>query len=304
MDGGYFEHARQLATSENEQEIEKILVHTPVNLESLVGFYNYFSKQWEVGKQTLDIVGTGGDKKNTFNISTSCAILLAGMDVPITKFGNRAASSSSGSMDVLGHLGISTAKNSSEVQHYLEQANISFINASEVYTDFSRFSNVRKKIGKPTILNYLGPLLNPVKDSFTVLGVYSNHFEELYLKVFERLRKANGAIINGHGFDEAIPTHETNFTTFSGNKYWASHSKGGYAEALKIAGPEQSAKIILEVFSGKDKSIRRDCVLLNSAIAYSVFTGKGLTDSYIIARNALDSGKANAVVDKLRNVRI
>ncbi len=297
----YYKIAERLA-HEDDADIEKMLMKIPITTESLLGFHSYFARRWNLGLASVDIVGTGGDKKNSFNVSTASSILLAAMGVSVTKFGNHAASSVSGSMDVLDYFGIPTAKNPREVRHSLTEANICFINARGVYLDLARFAPIRRKIGRPTIFNYLGPLLNPVENSYIVLGIHHEKYEEPYLKVFEKLGKTNGLILNGQGFDDATAFHFSRITDLSGGSKTLSPYKKGNAQDIRVNSAVESADIILKVFSEEDYSVRRDSVILNAAIAHSGFLGSDLEESMQLAAEALKSRKPLAIIEKLKAI--
>src|SRR3989344_685539 len=279
------------------EEAEKNLLNLdPRNLEALEGFYNVYRKDWDLRVNGLNIVGTGGDGKNTFNFSTAAAFVCAAAGIPVVKFGNRSATSKSGSVDFLQTLNISLSKTPDEVLINLDRANIAFISAQEVYPIFRRFSTIRKKITVPTIFNYLGPLLNPVDTSLTVLGVSRPDMATIYTGFLEKIKR-NGVVLTSNGFDEAIPFQLTE-VYYCSRKQEILPNKTGRLEDLAIASPEQSAKIILDIFEGKDKSVRYDCVALNAGIAISYYNKIDFDDGIRIAKNTINSKKAHKTLKK------
>src|SRR5262249_50858772 len=124
-----------------------------------------------LGVGAIDCCGTGGSGSGKFNTSTAVAFVLAAAGLKVIKFGNRSASGSSGSVDFLMKCGFPTSIKSDAVETIFERTNVLFLNARDVYPAVGSLAEIRKKIGKPSILNYIGPLLNPARPSFRILGV-------------------------------------------------------------------------------------------------------------------------------------
>jgi len=294
----YCDLARKLLNSPLDFVKKTLEEVDPMNPEVLEGFYRAYRQDWNLKVSGVDIVGTGGDEKNTFNISTAASFVCAASGIPVVKFGNRSATSSSGSMDVLSYLDIKKSKVRSEAMDNLEKVNLAFISAQEVYPAFSRFSSIRREIKKPTVFNYLGPLLNPVEVSLTVLGVSRLEVIRAYTDFFERIKKKS-IILTSDGFDEAIPFQESVVhSKHIERKILA--NKQGSLEELTVNSPGQSAEIILSILNKKDRSIRYDCVALNAGIAIAYFRNVSITDGIRLAEETIDSGKAYEVLRKLQ----
>ncbi|MBS3071812.1 anthranilate phosphoribosyltransferase [Candidatus Pacearchaeota archaeon] len=296
--GSYCDLARKLLSFPLDLVKKTLEEVDPINPEVLEGFYRAYRQDWNLKVSGVDIVGTGGDGKNTFNISTTASFVCAASGIPIVKFGNRSATSSSGSMDVLSYLDIKRSKVRGEVIDNLEKANLAFIPANEVYPAFARFSSLRREIKKPTVFNYLGPLLNPVEVSLTVLGVSRLEAIRAYTDFFEKIKKRS-IILTSEGFDEAIPFQESIVhSRYKERKILA--SKQGSLEELTIHTPSQSAEIILNILSKKDRSIRYDCVALNAGIAIAYFRNISIVEGIRLAEETIYSGKAYEVLRKLQ----
>ena len=294
----YYDLARKLLISPLDFVKKTLEEIDPINPEVLEGFYRAYRQDWNLKISGVDIVGTGGDGKNIFNVSTAASFVCAASGIPVVKFGNRSATSSSGSMDVLSCLNIKRSKTPSEAMGDLDNANLSLIPANEVYPAFARFSSLRREIKKPTVFNYLGPLLNPVEVSLTVLGVSRLEAIRAYTEFFERIQKKS-IILTSDGFDEAIPFQESIVhSRYKERKILA--SKQGSLEELTIDTPSQSAEIIINILNKKDRSIRYDCVALNAGIAIAYFRDVSIKKGIKLAEETIYSGKAYEVLRKLQ----
>ncbi len=255
-------------------------------------------------KDVLEIVGTGGDKSNSFNISTTSAIVLSSMGVPIAKHGNRAASSKCGAADVLEALGVKIDVTPEKSMEMLGEIGICFLFAPIYHGAMKNVAPVRKELQIRTIFNILGPLSNPLGASMQLMGVYDESLVEPLSEVLTKLGVKSGMVVFGtDGLDEisvSAPTkvceirdgwfksYEINPTDFGMKLHKKEDLLGGTAE--------ENAKITREILSGA-KGAKRDAVVLNSAAAlYIARSDLTLEQAIKETRNTLDSGKA---LDKL-----
>ena len=248
----------------------------------------------------LEIVGTGGDHSNSFNISTTSALVVAATGIPVAKHGNRAASSKSGAADVLEALGVQIDLDPKKSEEILDQIGICFLFAQEYHKAMKYVAPVRKELGIRTLFNVLGPLANPAHASSQVLGVYDENLVEPMARVLDQLGIKNAMVIHGQdGFDEAsisAPTtvmevHNGEFT-----KYEITPEEFGLnrAEKAEVIGgtPVENAQITLDILNGVSGA-KRDVILLNSALAiHTARPNITLHDAIDLARQTIDSGEA------------
>ncbi len=257
---------------------------------------------------TMEIVGTGGDKSNTFNISTTSAILLAAAGVPIAKHGNRAASSQCGSADVLEALGVNIDIAPEKSLELLEENNICFLFAQKFHPAMKYVAPVRKKLGIRTIFNLLGPLTNPLGAKKMMLGVYSSEWVEPMVHTLIGLKIVSGKVVHGSdGIDECSLSAPTSIREIYKNQrgeteIWRSFQEPelyGLTSCKKsdlVGGsPEVNADITRRIFSG-EKFPCREAVIWNAAHALQTY--KNPENSTTVGScieeitKVLDSGKA------------
>ncbi len=247
--------------------------------------------------RTLDIVGTGGDGKNTFNISTLAAIVCAGAGVPVTKHGNYAYSSITGSSDVLEYLNFSMAENAKTVQEQLAVANFSFLHAPHFYPALKNVSEVRKSLQVKTIFNLLGPLVNPVRPHYNLIGVNSVGTGDLYKSVLENT-DANYLIIHANdGYDELSLTSDAigwnkkkARTVFNVKKM-----VGAYLSQESLKGGKsiaENARIFMNVLQLKATPEQQKVVLYNAALGIQLYEDNSLVAALQMAEDSLLSKKA------------
>ncbi len=254
----------------------------------------------------LEIVGTGGDKSNSFNISTTSAIVLASAGVSVAKHGNRAASSKCGAADVLEALGVKIDLPPEKSMAMLNEIGICFLFAPIYHSAMKNVAPVRKELGIRTIFNILGPLSNPLGASMQLMGVYDESLVEPLAEVLTKLGVKRGMVV--YGTDEldeisiSAPTkvceirdgwfksYEINPFDFGYYLYDKSDLLGGTAE--------ENAKITREILSGK-QGAKRDAVVLNSAAALYI-KRDDLTLKTAVAEieKIIDSGKAMAKLEE------
>lgn len=268
-----------------------------------------------VSAEVLDIVGTGGDRFGTVNVSTMASVVAAATGIPVVKHGNRAASSASGSSDVLGALGVELTLDPAAVTDTLERAGITFVFASAFHPGFRHAGAVRKELGVPTVFNFLGPLSNPARAEANAVGVASLERVPLITGVF-RNRGATALVFRGDdGLDELTTTgHSRLWEVSRGDVH--EHDVDprdlgiSLAEMADLIGgdPAHNAEVVRRVLAGEVGPVR-DIVLLNAAagiVAYRLFRDAAQVQRPILdrlgeaidtAREAIDSGAASRTLD-------
>jgi anthranilate phosphoribosyltransferase len=255
----------------------------------------------------IDIVGTGGDMLNTFNISTAAAFVVSGAGLKVAKHGNRSASSMCGSADVIEKLGININISPANVAKCIEEIGIGFLFARNLHQAMKYAAGPRKEIGIKTIFNILGPLTNPADADIQLLGVYSPDLTEKLANVLKNLGRKRALVVHGcDGLDEITLCKDTIVYDLKANnitKYKISPEKLGFKLAdindLKGGNPKMNAKIIIDLLKGK-KSPHRDIVVLNAAAAvFAAGITDNLDDALKISADSIDSGKAFTKVNEL-----
>lgn len=254
----------------------------------------------------LEIVGTGGDKSNSFNISTTSALVLAAAGIPVAKHGNRAASSKSGAADVLEALGVNITISPEQSKEILDKAGICFLFAQKYHSAMKYVAPVRKTLGIRTIFNILGPLANPANATFQVMGVYDEALVEPLSDVLSKLGVKKGMTVYGTDcLDEismSAPTKVCEFRNGEKKIYTINPANYGFTLCSKdelIGGTaEENAKITLDILNGV-KGPKRDAVVLNSAAGiYIARDDVSLKEAITIAEETIDSGKALAKLNE------
>lgn len=245
----------------------------------------------------IDIVGTGGDGKNTFNISTLSCFIVAGTGVNVTKHGNYAASSTSGSSNVLEFLGYQFSNNSNKLKTDLEKGGFCFLHAPLFHPAMKHIAPVRKALKVPTFFNILGPMINPSSPKFQLLGVNNSENFNHYKNVYNTL-DINFAIVNSlDGYDEISLTNDSKVAL---NKKEIIVSPADFGmqtiQAEKLYGGNtigEAAKIFTSILEGKGTPEQNNVVLANAALALQVvFPENSLTDCVERAKESLESKKA------------
>lgn len=248
----------------------------------------------------LEIVGTGGDKSNSFNISTTSALVVSAAGVPIAKHGNRAASSRCGAADVLEALGVNITVSPERSQEILKEANICFLFAQNYHLAMKYVAPVRKELGIRTVFNILGPLTNPAGASMQLLGVYEEELVEPMARVLSNLGVKNAMVVFGQdGLDEismSAPTSVCEVRNGSFKKYVIEPEQFGMERCDKSeltgGSPEENAAITRAILGG-EQGPKRNAVVLNSAAGlYIAGIASTLEEAVKIAQETIDSGKA------------
>ena len=246
--------------------------------------------------ETIDLVGTGGDGKDSFNISTLSSFIVAGAGYKVTKHGNYGSSSVSGSSNVLEHLGYKFTNNVDLLKKQLEEANIAFLHAPLFHPALKAVGPVRKALGLRTIFNLLGPVVNPSKPKHQLLGVYSKDIGELYSEMLKSVNVNYSIVHSVDGYDEISLTSD--FDLFVEGKYsLVSPEYIGFTKILQsdIYGGKTIAsagEIFINILDGNGTDAQNNVVLINSAYAIKTISGKSLEESIELAKASLFGGKA------------
>ena len=255
----------------------------------------------------LDVVGTGGDGTNTFNVSTTVSFIVSACGVKVAKHGNRSVSSLCGSADVIEKLGINLDVTPETVEKCIAEIGIGFLFAPALHGAMKHAIGPRREIGIRTIFNILGPLTNPAGADCQVMGVYQPELVEKLAGVLHKLGCKHGFVVNGSdGMDEMTLTGETlvaEVTPFGVKLGSVTPEQFGLTRcamaALKGGDATVNAEIVTSVLKG-EHGPRRDIVLLNAAYAL-IAAGKVATpaEGIVMAAEAIDSGRALQQVEKL-----
>ncbi|MDR2747740.1 MAG: anthranilate phosphoribosyltransferase, partial [Treponema sp.] len=254
----------------------------------------------------LEIVGTGGDRSNSFNISTTSALVISAAGIPVAKHGNRAASSKSGAADVLESLGVDITIPPEQSLHLLKTIKLCFLFAQNYHISMKYVAPVRKELGIRTIFNILGPLANPAGANMELLGVYDGELVEPLARVLSNLGVKNAMVVYGQdGLDEismSSPTSVCEVRNGTFKSYVIEPEQFGFTrckkEDLLGGSPAENARITRDILSGKTGP-KRDAVILNSAAALSIARPElSLADGIRIAGEIIDSGKALAQLER------
>ena len=248
-----------------------------------------------------EIVGTGGDKSNSFNISTTSAFVAAAAGVKVAKHGNRAASSKSGAADVLEKLGLNLMLEKEKSLEMLEKLNFCFLFAVKYHAAMKYVAPVRKTLGIRTIFNILGPLTNPAKANMQVLGVYSKELVNPMSRVLSNIGVKRGMTVFGmNGLDEISASDKTYVCEFRDGwfkEYEMEPEDFGYKKCdkseLEGGTPEENAEITRNILNGTLRDGKRNAVCLNAGAAiYVAGKADSLAEGIKIAEETIDSGKA------------
>ena len=249
----------------------------------------------------LEIVGTGGDGANSFNISTTSALVIAAGGVPVAKHGNRAASSKSGAADVLEALGVKITVSPEESARILKKINICFLFAQNYHFAMKYVAPIRKELGIRTVFNILGPLSNPAGANMELMGVYDETLVEPLAQVMAKLGVVKGMVVYGQDkLDEismSAPTTVCEIRDGWFQSYQIRPEQFGYNSCAKeeLAGgtPEENAQITRDILEGREKGPKRQAVCLNAGASLYI-TGKAKTieEGVRMAESLIDSGSA------------
>jgi anthranilate phosphoribosyltransferase len=253
----------------------------------------------------MDIVGTGGDGKDTFNISTTSAFVIAGAGQNIAKHGNHGVSSSVGSSTVLEYLGVKFTNDESYLKQKLETAGICYMHAPLFHPAMKYVAPIRKELGMKTFFNILGPLLNPAKVQKQFSGVYNLPVFDLYAQLFGRTAAKFAIIYDLAGYDEVSLTNNFQISShINKDKSIISPKSLGFdlQQQSDIYGGgtiEESAEILLNVLNNKATTSQTNVVLANAGFALSIAKDISIEEGIAQAKESIESGKALKSMKKL-----
>src|SRR3989344_1010172 len=256
----------------------------------------------------VDVVGTGGDRSGTFNISTAAAFVVAGAGVPVAKHGNKGVSSKSGSAAVLSALGVKIDLSPAQVEKCISTIGIGYMFAPGFHGAMKYAIGPRKELGIRTIFNILGPLTNPAEAPYELMGVFAPSLVEPLATVLGNLGCKHAVVVHGSGLDEISISGSTTMAEFKSGKVAVSSFKPSDVgmktyplTEIKGGSPEDNKEILLNILGGKEKGAKRQVVVLNAAAAlYAAGKTDSIQKGIPLAEKSIDSGKALAKLEALR----
>ena len=275
------------------------------------------ANDWRNSHEILDVCGTGGDRLNTFNISTTVAIVCAAAGVPVAKHGNRAITSQTGSADVLEELGVKIDLGPEDAARSLRERNFAFFFAPGYHPAFKHIGPARRLCadrGQRTIFNFLGPLLNPARPSAQLVGVPGPELCEPLARVLRALGVRRGMVVSGKVggafLDEFSILGDNTIAEFYHERGFATSIMGvsefplNSATLSDLTGGDRKANavVVKELLGGKDRGAKRDAVLLNTAAALFVANkAPSFMAGWEMAAEVIDSGSAMEKLEELVN---
>ena len=256
---------------------------------------------------TIDLCGTGGDSKDTFNISTTSAFVTAGAGIKVAKHGNYGVSSSCGSSNVLEYLGIKFSNNNSFLKKCVEESGICILHAPLFHPAMKNVAPIRKELGLKTFFNMLGPLVNPSNPNNQMVGVYNLELARLYSSILQKTKKNFSIIHSVDGYDEISLTDDVKLFT-NNNEQILRPSSFGFKkiEPNSISGGEtvyESAEIFMSILSNSSSKEQKNVVAINSGLAISTATGLSIEDGIKKAKESIESGNAKKVFESLKKIK-
>ena len=253
-----------------------------------------------------DIVGTGGDGQNTINISTASAIVAASMGAKVAKHGNRSVSSKSGASDVLTALGVNVNVTPEQARQALDEIGVCFLFAQQYHSGFRYVAPVRAALKTRTIFNILGPLINPARPTYHLLGVYAPELVKTYAETAVALEHQHSFVVHGSGLDEVALHGETQVAEIKNGKieYFTLTPedfglKAQSLESLRGGEPQENAQMLTALLQGKGKAEHANAVAANTALLLKLFGHDDLKQNVQNVLAHLASGKAFETLQKL-----
>lgn len=258
------------------------------------------------GMEVLEIVGTGGDKSHTFNISTTSAFVIAAAGIKVAKHGNRAASSLSGTADCQEALGADINQDPEKALRLLQNVGVCFLFAQKYHTAMKYVGGIRRELGIRTVFNILGPLTNPANPEYFLLGVYDEYLVEPIAKVLDKLGVKRAFVVYGQDrLDEISASAPTTVCELRDGYYRSmviTPEQFGLARGTKdelVGGTaEENAQITRNILNGTIQGTKRNAVLLNAGAAiYIAGKADSIGEGIRTAAELIDSGKAEKVLE-------
>ncbi len=294
----------------NEAQIAALLAvykMRPISVDELIGFREALLEsriRIDLSEfSPIDIVGTGGDGKNTFNISTCASFVVAGAGYKVAKHGNYGATSVSGASNVIERHGVKFTNEESRLRRSIEECNIAYLHAPLFNPAMKTVAPIRKALQVSTIFNLLGPLVNPVLPPNQLLGVADLAQMRLYAQTFQALGMEFAVVTSLDGYDEISLTSEFKVVMKHYERIYHPEEMGitpvSPQELVGGETPQQAARIFDNVLENRSTEAQKECVLYNAAFAIQVLEpGKAIEECVAIARESLESGKALEMLKK------
>ncbi len=256
------------------------------------------------GRETIDVVGTGGDGKNTFNISTASCVVLAGAGYPVSKHGSYGVSSAVGSSDVLIQLGYTFTNDQDHLRRQLDQANMCFLHAPLFHPALKVAGPVRKQLATKTFFNILGPLVNPVQPRFQMFGTFSMELLRMYQYIMQQSGRQFTIVHALDGYDEVSLTGDFKVVSNESERILSPGDIGVEAVAPEALfggdTPEEAARIFLGVLQNTCSSAQKQVVAVNAGLAiHTIKPKQSIPDCVAEALESIESGKAYAGLRRL-----
>jgi anthranilate phosphoribosyltransferase len=299
----------------NEHEITAFMtvyLMRTIRIEELLGFKDALLElavPFNPNMPTIDIVGTGGDGKNTFNISTLSCFIVAGAGCKVTKHGNYGASSISGASNLMEQLGYKFTHHQQQLERQLATANICFLHAPLFHPALKIVAPIRKNLGMRTFFNILGPLVNPANPAYQLIGVFNLEMARIYSYLLQQAGKKFTVIHGLDGYDEITLTADAKVITATTEQILTPLQLGKrYVMPTDISAGtnlDEAVNIFKKIISGQGSFAQNAVVLANAALAlygYGVYAS--YQDAYEAAVESLESGKAANCLQTLLNTQI
>lgn len=287
-----------------------VFMMRPISIEELEGFRDALlelCKKVDLGEvETIDLCGTGGDGKNTFNISTLASFVVASCGIPVSKHGNYGVSSVSGSSNVLESLGVKFREDSDFLKRCLQEARICFLHAPLFHPAMKNVAPIRKELGLKTFFNMLGPMINPAFPKHQLVGVFDLELMRMYSYLYQKGDKKYTIIHSFSGYDEISLTSDAKFISNQKEGIFSSSDFGvnpvSDNDILGGESKEEAAQIFLNIISGNGTEAQNNVVCANAGLAISMVNKSSVKDGFELAKENLLSGKAKNTLDKLISI--
>lgn len=256
--------------------------------------------------ETIDLCGTGGDGKDTFNISTLASFVVAGAGIKVAKHGNYGVSSISGSSNVMENVGVKFSNQQDYLEKCLEEANIAILHAPLFHPAMKNVGPIRKELGVKTFFNMLGPMVNPSFPKNQLVGVFSLELARMYAYLYQNTSTNFSILYDLEGFDEVSLTGNVKIISKTSEKILKPEDFNTKSVTLhQIKGGEtveEAAKIFMTILSGNGTQMQNEVVFANAALAISMMKKTSIEESLEIAKDSLLSGKALQRLKTLQNL--
>lgn len=284
-----------------------IFMMRPITIDEIEGFRNALldlcTKVDLGGVETIDLCGTGGDGKNTFNISTLASFVVAGTGVPVTKHGNYGVSSISGSSNVLESMGVNFSNETDFLKRSLEEAGICFLHAPLFHPAMKNVAPIRRELGLKTFFNMLGPMINPAFPKHQLVGVFDLELMRIYGYLYQKGDKNYTILHSFSGHDEVSLTADCKYISNEKEGIFSASDFGvktvSDEEILGGETMEEAKAIFQKIISGKGTEAQNNVVCANAGLAISIVKKLPVKEGFNLAKESLLGGRAGKSLDKL-----